>query len=121
MNIDNFLNKLQEFWRDFSCNNCCAFNEGCTADHSCVTQCFKEFIQANNLTIMRKDDIFANELIERITIKYVKEILLNIDWDDYGKYQEDKCGALDCKNCEYAGKQYCQEKIFLKYLKEKPL
>lgn len=103
MNIDNFLNKLQEFWRDFNCNNCSAFNEGCTTNYSCVTLCLKEFIQANNLTIMIKDDI------------------LNIDWDDYGKYQEDKCGELDCNNCEYAGKQYCQEKIFLKYLKEKSL
>lgn len=78
-------------------------------------------VKLEDLRKMRKDDIFANELIGRITIKYVKEILLDVDWDDYGKYQEDKCGALDCNNCEFAGKQYCQEKIFLKYLKEKPL
>lgn len=121
MNTDIFLNKLEEFWGDFNCYNCCAFNEGCNTNYSCTTQCLKEFIQANNLTIMTKDDIFANELLEKVTIKYVKEILLNVDWDDFNKYKRTNCNEIKCRKCKYYGEELCGHKLLIQYLREKSL
>lgn len=44
-----------------------------------------------------------------------------VDWDDYYTYQNENCVKIQCYKCKYNGTDYCRQKLFLQYLREKSL
>lgn len=57
MDLDEFIKQLEEYWSDFNCGDCNAFNESCNTNYSCNTQCLKQFMEENNLIIVKLEDL----------------------------------------------------------------